>query len=187
MYQKHVAEELLKIQVVPASENSLTEEVSSRSDGIYGVKPKTRPHGYHSGQQKIKKVEASNQTEIISLPNTAVRKRLKQRCFTVNMVPSENFFFDIADLAERLRNSGKISQKEPPSQAFQLIDIHHFSPTITVNPPVDKEETDSIGSEDSTKPVKDFNMSYEPPVFYNYKGGFLGLSSATSRASSSVA
>ena len=194
VYQKHSAEKLQKIQVVPASETAapvtdidpignvqIPQKVISRND---------LQHGANVAKLKeLEKIDSSNQTELtpsLSAP-VAPRSRLTQRCFTVNVAPSRNFFFDIADLAGRLRNSGVIRTKaQNINQGFQMIDVHRYPPSVPAENLQDKLETDSNASTDSTKPIKDFNMSYEPPVFSNYKGGYLGLNSATSRTSSSV-
>jgi len=193
VYQKRNAEKLHKIQVIPASESVVTEpvplvtDVAVSNDQSYNDTQNKLTEVKSVKQRKIVKVDSSNQTELALTAPVASRNRLKQRCFTMNVVPSNNFFFDIADLAERLRKSGVIRTKaQSKNPIFEMINVHQVSPSATLENVQDKIETESNSSTDSIKPIKDFNMSYEPPVFSNYKGGYLGLNSATSRTSSSV-
>ena len=184
VFQKHSAEKLQKIQVVPAAETeSAADFALDNASECVNVTYKSDSHSKSVNLKPIEKVKTSIQTDVILSPSKSLRKRIEKRCFTINVVPSNNFFFDISDLAERLRNSGIIRTKaRSKNQTFQLINVHQ-APIKTENS-LDKIDTESNASTDSMKPIKDFNMTYEPPVFSNYKGGYLGLSSATSRTSS---
>ena len=186
-YRKHDAEKMMKIEMVPASENGteIAKHVVGLGNAIQEAQQANNDVRYQkTAAQQHKSVGCNIPTTVTSL------KRLNQRCFTVNVVPSKNFFFDIEDLAKRLRLSGFVqnNSKKPllGSDLNRLLLANTQQQTVS-DAADDSPDVESVNSNDSIPPIKDFNMSYEPPVFYNYKGGYLGLNSAaTSRRSSSV-
>lgn len=135
--------------------------------------------------QKVVKVEAGNQTELNLeefQPESQTRKT--KRCFTLNLIPSNDFFFNISDLAERIRKSGVVKTKRSPQKTDFVSNDLNLNEKIA-NVSVEKLETESVKSNDSLQPIKEFNMSYEPPFFFDYRG-HLGVGSTISRRSSAV-
>ena len=177
----------MAVQVVPAS------EVSRDNDDLGSLAQTKLSRRLDESSpprtKKVIKVEAENQTEMnFGVVPVEMEKHKNKNCFTLNVIPSKNFFFDISDLADRIRKSGIMRSKRSESR-IRLNFLYSNSANrnqagSVASSTEEKVETNSVSSNDSLHPLKDFSMSYEPPFFFDYKGKHFGGSSTISRRSS---
>lgn len=112
--------------------------------------------------------------------STSRQKTKPIKVFNKNVTPSPNYFYNVADLFERIQKSRKVTQKSS-WEDLKIVDQDHLPPvndTEEEKREVEMKDDASIGSDDSFTPrtIQSF-MRFEPPVMYEKKGRYLGVRS----------
>nr|XP_026691232.1 uncharacterized protein LOC100186160 isoform X3 [Ciona intestinalis] len=188
IYKRHDAVQMQAIDIVSPTESK---EIKNTSESLR-KKPTSSSHKLQSSpvqhDGKVLNVDLATVLALQQERNEVSRRSDRPKrnhhsfaqlnMFTRHTVPSNDFFFDIADLSEKLRNA-ELSERskrlrEREKEALALAMLAAASPQNTDNVEDLKAETASTDSFDSVKRVTKFNMAYEPPVLFENKGRYLG-------------
>ncbi|XP_076814680.1 uncharacterized protein LOC143460893 isoform X1 [Clavelina lepadiformis] len=175
-FRRHKAESLEKIKLIPPQERLSSAEVRRNliQDGILSSKNDDDKEEEDKTSVSVDNIVPTSQLVVRKVQTTSEKQR--RQIFTRNLVPSGNFFFDIADLAKRLRTA-EVSErlkKQKEAENFLKALAAAASPQ-NENGEKNEADTGSVDSDDSNPRITEFNMAYEPPVLFENKGRYLGI------------
>jgi len=175
VYKEVQAEKALKVDLIPAK-NATTDQETE-------LKTETSTNG--EAKRLIRRnAEISVDTSLVPVSNSSsMKSNTRSKAALKNgLVPSEEFFYDIADLSERLRRGAvrdralKRRGREEVEEVLRVLEhVEEKDRSNQQKNDDSKIETASVDSSDSFRRPSALNMFYEPPILFESKGRYLGV------------
>nr|XP_039247446.1 uncharacterized protein LOC120325411 [Styela clava] len=142
-----------------------TKEIVDNVDEVTSERPQRTSSGRSRRRSKNRKKSPKRHTRI----------------FNRGLIPSPNYFYNVGDLMGRVQKLRRTGKRNPWEVDIDIpMPLVHQNEEGGAKPDANKDDAASISSQDSVSPRKADPMTkVEPPIMYEKKSRYLGLSHPT--------